>query len=373
MSRVAIIKIEKNLDSAVERLFNTLQYNPRKKKILIKPNLAGSFKLNSPFSTSTEVIEALIRYFKKKGFKHITIAEGPPTANSSFYFQIAGYYYLKKKYNISLIDLNEVETEDIKGVKIPRLLKDYEYINVAKLKTHMQTFVTLCIKNQKGLIPLWQKRHFHKKNFFKKNLDENIAQVYDVIKPDLSIIDAITGVEGNGPVMGRVVKGINLLVGGYNALDVDHAGTMIMGFDPNKVEHLRLCSKISCHRVKLNEEILQLIKKYKINFKKPSKLQKMYGINWWYGEETCSGCIGSMFALTNIAKKNIFKHPFKTFKLAIYALFSGLDFLTADARLPDKHGKLIACGDCCKHLTKTKGVLFVNGCPPDPKEIYKKI
>jgi len=370
--KISVIKTNQDLYKSVEKLLHELEYKPNKKKILIKPNLAGSFK-KSPFITSTKVVEAFIKYFIKNGYRDITIAEGTGNDNTRYSFYMAGYYGLQKKYNLNIIDLNKEAADNINGIKIPKILKQYEYINIAKLKTHVQTGVTLCVKNQKGLIPVWMKRGFHKHNFLKKDLHNNIAELYKTVKPDLSIIDATTGIEGNGPVMGDEVKDINILIGGYNAIDVDCAGTMLMGIDPAKIRHLELSKKISHHVVKFDAGIKKNIKKNIKKFKPPSGVFRTFKMNWIYGEQTCSGCIGSIFKLKNYTKKNILKHPIKSLKIAVYMFILGIDFLTGDAKMPGKHNRIIACGNCCRHLAKHKEVVFVEGCPPNGKDIYNKI
>ena len=109
MKNVAIIKTsKKNYLNSINKLMNELNYKPKKKKILLKPNLAGSYKSNSPFVTKTEIIETLIKYFLKTGIKNqnIAIAEGTGNDNTKFSFQMAGYYKLQKKYGFKIIDLN---------------------------------------------------------------------------------------------------------------------------------------------------------------------------------------------------------------------------------------------------------------------------
>jgi uncharacterized protein (DUF362 family) len=78
---------------------------------------------------------------------------------------------------------------------------------VAKLKTHIQTGVTLGLKNQKGLLLSEDKKRFHK-----RDLSGCIRAPSVVARPDLTLVDGIVGLEGDGPWRRGTPKEMNLLV-----------------------------------------------------------------------------------------------------------------------------------------------------------------
>lgn len=100
------------------------------------------------------------------------------------------------------------------------------------MKTSGPTLVTLSIKNLFGLPMRRDKKKLH------PYLNEILPYLAKVIRHDLIVLDAITAMEGNGPVIGTP-KEMGLIIAGRNPLEVDAISTSIMGIDPMEVEHLR--------------------------------------------------------------------------------------------------------------------------------------
>ena len=62
------------------------------------------------------------------------------------------------------------------------------------------------------------------------------------IRSDLIIVDGLTCMEGNGPVIGNPVC-LNLLAAGTNPVAVDSICSRLMGYDPESIPHIALSSK----------------------------------------------------------------------------------------------------------------------------------
>jgi len=165
---IAVRKADyQNLDLVIAALLEEVGFTPDKNKgIFIKPNVVigtGDYSI----ITSPAVVEALIRYFS--GYK-IIIGERSAVGVDTFgALERSGYLALAQRYGVEIVDLSQVarvKVEWERGVlALPQLLFENNYINVAKLKTHFLTTVSLCAKNQKGLlsvkgVPLLLKRLF---------------------------------------------------------------------------------------------------------------------------------------------------------------------------------------------------------------------
>jgi hypothetical protein len=61
---------------------------------------------------------------------------------------------------------------------------------------------------------------------------QSLVNIHHLVKPDLIIIDGLTGQEDFGPVSG-VPKKMDLLIGGTNPVAVDAVAMKIMGLDPS--------------------------------------------------------------------------------------------------------------------------------------------
>src|SRR5262249_43693315 len=109
-------------------------------------------------------------------------------------------------------------------------------VSIAKLKTHHWAGVTLSMKNLFGTLPGicygWPKNLFHE-----VGISPSILDVCATLKPHLSIVDGIIGMEGDGPIMG-VPRRAGVLIVGNNPVAVDATATRLIGGHPEQIDHL---------------------------------------------------------------------------------------------------------------------------------------
>jgi uncharacterized protein (DUF362 family) len=133
--------------------------------------------------------------------------------------------------NLSHGDYEEHEVAGI-TLRMPRAVLDADYlINLPKMKTCAHTLITLGVKNLYGVFQQAQKSRYHKK------LDAILPYLAKTIRCDLVVVDGLTCMEGNGPVVGNPVC-MNLLVAGRNVVAVDSVCSRLMGYDPSAVPHI---------------------------------------------------------------------------------------------------------------------------------------
>ena|SRR5664279_3543488 len=105
------------------------------------------------------------------------------------------------------------------------------------------------------------------------------------IKTGLSIIDATTAMEGNGPTGGNLVD-MGLIIAGTCPLATDMVGATLMGFGIDEIPVFQLAHKIGMQPGNMsNIEILGLtIEESKRKFAKP-EIVKWSNINSFYGNK----------------------------------------------------------------------------------------
>jgi uncharacterized protein (DUF362 family) len=245
-----------DLIDAVKACFNQFGgvENIVKGNVFIKVNATAA---NIDAITSPEVILAIIEFIRQINGKYKNIyvfdnaAFGMPTR---LVFKIQKLAKKVKKLGAIPLYLDEQDPVLLefngnvldKPIPIPKILYenliehrvDNTYINIPKLKTHLQTGVTVCIKNQHGLLYDDEKLYKHHK------IDEKIVEIYEKFQPDLNIVDAIT-VLNNGAVAFSKDWSIpmNLLIAGRDAVAVDRIGAELLGVDVNRIEFLKIASK----------------------------------------------------------------------------------------------------------------------------------
>ena len=89
------------------------------------------------------------------------------------------------------------------------------------MKTHEFMAYSGAIKNLFGCVPSNKRIYLH------PYLPEVFYRLYTLFKPQLTIMDARTGIEGNGPTKGKPVK-MELMLTGNDALAVDIVAAKIM-------------------------------------------------------------------------------------------------------------------------------------------------
>lgn len=359
-----IIKTGKYIEVDIKRCLKEIGYIPKKKKVLIKPNIVSAYKPCSPCITNPRVVAGLIDYLHEMGIEEVVVGEGSVHPDFEKVVSVSGYSRMCKEKNVNLLNLYNAPMKKYKffdgHILLPKILDEYEYINVAKLKTHTQTKVSLCIKNQKGLLSFADRRLFH------KDLHRNIAELYKAVQPDFNMIDALNGLEGNGPgALGREVKNLNLVILGDDSWEVDSVAAAIMGIDLSAVEHLMLVNRDIARIQKYSEEI----QKYKRGFKLPSDMYKFFNITYEWSGNTCSGCSSIMHTL----KTEAFRNPRLFLKLAYYALFRGVYLITGTPKGKKSSGNIVCIGDCGKKFALENNLKFIAGCPPKTEDVLKAI
>ncbi|MCZ7355371.1 MAG: DUF362 domain-containing protein [Candidatus Methanoperedens sp.] len=365
----------KSLEHLIRDAIKDLGLNLNSKNTaLLKPNIVIPAKPGSAIITHPAVVEALINVLKEIGFKDIIIGEGPGVgADELKAFELSGYRKLAEKKNVKLINLNKAERIEIKWkygtVKLPKLVLESDlYINMPKMKTHGQTAVTLSMKNQKGLLSRTDKQKFHK-----LGLHEPLVELAKVVQPHLIIVDAIEGMEGEGPLNGRKKKA-GVLVIGTNQAETDMVCCGIMGIDYKNVKHIA-----QGIRQNIGQEAPDLIgidiQEVRTNFKQANeKYGKFLNVYSWRNPYACSMCIDSF----SLAVKSSIWSPKCWFsflpKFTYYALLRHLYIIQGKhAEIPDVKGKVICLGDCTKEIADKNHLVHIEGCPPDSRNIFEAL
>jgi len=97
-------------------------------------------------------------------------------------------------------------------------------VDLPLMKTHEFAMYSGAIKNLFGCVPSNKRIYLH------PYLPEVFYRLYSILKPQLTIMDARIGIEGNGPTKGNPVK-MDLILTSNDALAIDITATKIMSLD----------------------------------------------------------------------------------------------------------------------------------------------
>lgn len=365
------------LDLLISDIFNEFKFKSCN-KIFIKPNFSGRPPIMQGENTSLLVLESVVKtIIKYNDTCEILIGHYPLLSLNPNIFpfdsmiKIGGYDKLLKYRNVKFVDLSREEHRYVVINKlyifIPKILDNVDYIiNVPKAKTHMETQVSLSIKNLMGLIDGNSRKNFHK--FF---LNELLGYLGVYIKPNLNIIDGLVSMEGDGPHEGQDKK-TNFIAAGDNLVELDSLVAHLMGFDFKKIIHINKARELGVG----DYVVKDVIDKYQSmihDFKKPQECMVLGRKIFFWPTTSCSLCHEVMRGMKRKMKKNIFLG----LKFYYYAWFSRKKINIIIGRcenMPFNQGDINICiGICTKWFSEEHNLEFILGCPPSEDEVIEKI
>lgn len=248
--QVAIVRVVRSeVFSAVRRAVNLvgdLQLGEGD-LLLIKPNMLNTRTALEGVTSDPRIVASLVKLARERGAR---VVVGDSTGSSTplrtrEVFRATGMEDAVRNAGGEVVDFDsqqpmlvEVASNPPLKVVVPRLLIEASMVvNVPKLKTHVQTIYTGAIKNiAMGCIIGQTKLLVHRLGRSCKDLSRLIVDIYASISSNvkLHVMDAIVGMEGNGPNVGDPVE-LNLVLASRNALALDIAATLLVGFDPKEI------------------------------------------------------------------------------------------------------------------------------------------
>ncbi len=215
--------------------------------VLLKPNLNANMTALTGNTTDLRLLAAVLAVLKDAGYANVTIGEG---TNSGFYrhkidvISLLGVRRLAQRYGVPVIDLNYSETSLVefdRGLQASVAREAAEaacLINLPVIKTHMETGMSVCLKNLIGcLVGQESKKKVH------DNLALNILKLNQQLQPHLHIVDGLAAMEGLGPTRGRPVP-LDLVAAGTDPFVLDYLCLKLAGFSLEQVSPLALATRM---------------------------------------------------------------------------------------------------------------------------------
>lgn len=154
-------------------------------------------------------------------------------------FQVSGFRQMCQRAGVRLTNLREagfVETvcngHFLERVYLSKIALDADMIiNLPKLKTHSLCVFTGGVKNMYGTIPSGLRRKFHAEYIRPKDFSQVLADIFSAVRPQLTIMDGIIAMEGEGPAAGSLRR-LGVILTSQDAVAVDAVATKIIGLNP---------------------------------------------------------------------------------------------------------------------------------------------
>ncbi len=230
-------QVETAVKRAVDLLGGVEQFIKPDEKVLIKPNLLMDATPEEGIDTHPEVVRAVIRSLKSVT-KNIYCGDSPSVwgehRDIDHVYEVAG---MKKVCLDEGVELVYFTSPKMKG-SYPLtdwLDKCDRLVSIPKFKTHGFTVLTAGIKNLFGLVIGMNKIKVHKDNPRPDDLSRALIDIYEIRRPDLTVLDGITAMEGQGPGHSGSLRPMNLIAASPDALALDIILSVLMGLSPDDI------------------------------------------------------------------------------------------------------------------------------------------
>jgi len=264
-------------------------------KVLLKLNLlSASLGPERAVNTHPSVIRALVDIFMEDYGCEVYIGDSCGslrTGSTDKAFRITQIDKIAEDTGATIVNFDKDEAIDVtnnnasilKEFKIAKTVKSVDVVvSVPKLKTHGLTRYTGAIKNMFGSIPANGKKNVHLLAPKNRSMAQALVDVFEMVQPHITIMDAVIGMEGNGPNAGDPRK-VGLIIAGIDGVALDAVASTVIGFDPMKVPIIKYA-----HERKLGTAIMNDInivgedisKVTVADFKKPSSSAQDFASNY---------------------------------------------------------------------------------------------
>ncbi len=217
-------------------------------KIGIKVNLIAALKPERAATTHFELVCALCDLIREKGATPI-VGDSPGGAFSSpalkIVYRATGMTEAERhgallNSNFSQKEARFEEAKEAKTFAYTAWLDDVDaIINFAKLKTHGMMGMTAAVKNLFGTVPGSIKPEYHFRFPGEERFASMLIDLNEYFKPQLNLIDAVIGMEGNGPTAGTP-RAIGALIASRSPYCADLLAAKLIGISDLEAPTVRV-------------------------------------------------------------------------------------------------------------------------------------
>jgi uncharacterized protein (DUF362 family)/NAD-dependent dihydropyrimidine dehydrogenase PreA subunit len=236
-------ELAEKLDFLLDELGGLDNFIKAGDKVLFKTNLLLGKAPEAAVTTNPEFIRALAKKVKSLGAE-VIIADSPGgpfndkllkrAYQKSELYEMAAEEEIILNYNTDSKKHNYKKGKINKSFQLASYLEAADLvINLPKLKTHGLTMYTGGVKNLFGCIPGVLKAEYHLRMQSVYDFSRMLNDLAGLVAPELTIMDAVVGMEGEGPSNGKP-REFNYLLASTSPYYLDLAAVKILGIEPEE-------------------------------------------------------------------------------------------------------------------------------------------
>ena len=242
----AVASYAADLADVIGQGLGELRVDVRGRRVLLKPNLV-EYEPGTAINTHPAVVAGAAAALLRAGASRVTVGEGPGhRRDTEFLLTATGLYDVLSSERLGFVDLNQDDVRvtplrsrftRLPSLALPAEVLDADLVvSMPKLKTHHWAGMTASMKNLFGVVP-GAVYGFPKNVLHARGIEASILDLTATVRPGLAIVDAIVGMEGDGPIMGRP-KPLGAVVMGTDLVAVDATCARLIGLEPFRIGYL---------------------------------------------------------------------------------------------------------------------------------------
>ena len=248
--------------AAVKELGGIGRFVKKGDYVVLKPNIGFASPPDWGCATHPDTVAAMAELCLEAKAKQVLVIDFPLARSTKILERngigpaLAALPAVKVKL---LSEQGEFQKVDVKGgvaLKSVELAKDVlsadVLINLPQAKVHHATGVSFGLKNAMGII--WDRKVFHTDH----DISQAVADLGQLVKPQLTLLDATRALLTNGPAGPGDVEAVGHIVAGANVVSVDAYGLTLARFDqkqmtPADTPHIALAAKAGLGEIDLSK------------------------------------------------------------------------------------------------------------------------
>jgi uncharacterized protein (DUF362 family)/NAD-dependent dihydropyrimidine dehydrogenase PreA subunit len=249
-------------------------------RVLLKPNLLYGRSPEKAVTTHPAIVKGMIQIVREAGGVPC-LGDSPSVGSGMRAAQKAGIKTVAEEMKCPLIEFDKPvfpkkeRGKIFKQLEIDQTVLEADVIiNLPKWKTHSQMLLTLGVKNLFGCIPGPRKAAWHlKAGEDRKTFAQILVDVYQVIKPSLTVLDGVVGMDGNGPNSGRPIP-LGLILASGDSLHLDQIVCDLLGISRKSLLTNRMAFENGMGKEKIDVlgERVEAVKISNFQFPTPSQI-----------------------------------------------------------------------------------------------------
>ncbi len=221
------------------------------KKVLLKPNMVEPTRLSPQMTTHPAMVLATAEVFRKWDAT-VSVGEAPGhVRDTEMALSESRLGDALDSAKLPFADLNyeevgwrdnKLKVSPLPGLFFPRSVLEADLVvSMPKLKTHHWVGITASLKNMYGTLPGikygWPKNVLHH-----AGIPQTVIDINGALPPTVAVVDGITCMEGDGPILGSA-KEMGIVGVGANLTALDATLARIMGLVPQRISYLILAEQ----------------------------------------------------------------------------------------------------------------------------------